>query len=350
MSLFGTDRYEPAEAARLQHDLNAEIGEDSVSERVGPGGKPVQYIEVAQALSLANTCFKFNGWSSNIVEITQDFLDEHASGRFSCGCSAIIRVTTRDGTYHEDVGYGSSENQKSKGTAVEFAKKKAVSDGIKRTLRQFGSALGLGVLGKTRKPGAKKGRVPSRPPTTTSFGASRGPPLLSNNVGPSPMQPQPTPQAQNQQPHLAPTPMQANQNQPQPQPHQAQQHQHQNQPHQHQHQQQHNNNQQGNTGFSAGMQRGRAPSPAPHAAHPMAHTTNRPTTPSTVNMNSPSPSPPEPPQTAGRGPAWQMNQQNQTLTPPPGVGGPAHGSTPFLNNKRGLESSAQPMSKRNHTN
>lgn len=35
--------------------------------------------------------------------------------RVSLGISAIVRVTLRDGTFHEDVGYGSIENAKSKG-------------------------------------------------------------------------------------------------------------------------------------------------------------------------------------------------------------------------------------------
>eukprot|EP01098_Paradermamoeba_levis_P004744 TRINITY_DN2021_c0_g1_i2.p1 TRINITY_DN2021_c0_g1~~TRINITY_DN2021_c0_g1_i2.p1 ORF type:complete len:337 (-),score=98.49 TRINITY_DN2021_c0_g1_i2:182-1192(-) len=47
----------------------------------------------------------------------------------------------KDGTFHEDVGYGCAENPK-KATAIEFAKKEAVSDARKRALRIFGSSLG----------------------------------------------------------------------------------------------------------------------------------------------------------------------------------------------------------------
>ncbi len=37
--------------------------------------------------------------------------------------SAVVRIQLKDGTYHEDVGYGIVEGQKSKGTAIENAKK-----------------------------------------------------------------------------------------------------------------------------------------------------------------------------------------------------------------------------------
>jgi recombination DNA repair RAD52 pathway protein len=43
-------------------------------------------------------------------------------GRFTVGVTAVVRVTLRDGTFHEDVGFGMSENPK-KGSAIENAKK-----------------------------------------------------------------------------------------------------------------------------------------------------------------------------------------------------------------------------------
>ena len=41
-------------------------------------------------------------------------------GRVSLGISAIIRVTLRDGTFHEDIGYGSIENAKNTGITYIF--------------------------------------------------------------------------------------------------------------------------------------------------------------------------------------------------------------------------------------
>lgn len=47
----------------------------------------------------------------------------------------------KDGTSHEDVGYGTGENPR-RGLAIGNAKKEAVSDARKRALRLFGDALG----------------------------------------------------------------------------------------------------------------------------------------------------------------------------------------------------------------
>eukprot|EP00668_Euglena_longa_P000454 GGOE01000576.1.p1 GENE.GGOE01000576.1~~GGOE01000576.1.p1 ORF type:complete len:300 (-),score=61.85 GGOE01000576.1:188-1036(-) len=103
-------------------------------------------------------------------EITQDYCELLPSGRYSAGCSAVVRVTLKDGAFHEDLGYGQSENQKSKGTALEWAKKTAISDGLKRALRYFGQALGLSVYDKPylkamkeRSPKTTMFRVPSTP-------------------------------------------------------------------------------------------------------------------------------------------------------------------------------------------
>ena len=64
------------------------------------------------------------------------------NNKISLGISALVRVTLADGTYHEDIGYGSIENAKSKALAFEKAKKEAVTDGLKRGLKAFGNALG----------------------------------------------------------------------------------------------------------------------------------------------------------------------------------------------------------------
>lgn len=61
-------------------------------------------------------------------------LEELNGGRVNCGVSAVVRIQLKDGTYHEDVGYGISENQKTKGAALEKAKKEAVSDALKRSV------------------------------------------------------------------------------------------------------------------------------------------------------------------------------------------------------------------------
>ena len=55
-----------------------------------------------------------------MVNITTDFIDfNEESRRFNVGVTAIVRVTLRDGVFHEDVGYGLLENSKSKGAALD---------------------------------------------------------------------------------------------------------------------------------------------------------------------------------------------------------------------------------------
>ena len=69
-------------------------------------------------------------------------------GKVSISCSATVRVTLKDGTYREDIGCGSMENCSSKSQAFEKAKKEASTDALKRTLKNFGSVLGLCLYDK----------------------------------------------------------------------------------------------------------------------------------------------------------------------------------------------------------
>jgi len=119
-------------------------------------------------IELANQIFGFNGWSSSVVDITPDYIEESNKGRFTVGVTAVVKVMLKDGTFHEDVGFGMSEHPK-KGSAIENAKKEAVSDARKRALRLFGNALGnclydkqhLQVLKKVNK--GAKGFLPEVP-------------------------------------------------------------------------------------------------------------------------------------------------------------------------------------------
>ncbi|KAG5637350.1 hypothetical protein H0H81_004861 [Sphagnurus paluster] len=130
--------------AALQAKLNQKLGPEYISQRPGPGGGPkLTYAEGWKIINLANEVFGFNGWSSNVISLTIDFMDyNEESRRYNVGTTAIVRVTLRDGVYHEDIGYGMLENSKSKGSALDKCKKEAVTDGLKRALRNFGNLLG----------------------------------------------------------------------------------------------------------------------------------------------------------------------------------------------------------------
>ncbi|CAG8667661.1 2782_t:CDS:2, partial [Paraglomus brasilianum] len=133
--------YTCEEEKHIQNKLNEKLDPELVAYRPGPGHTRVAYIEGRQVISLANEIFGFNGWSSNVKEITIDFVNEIQGGRIQVGVSVILRVTLKDGTYREDVGYGSGEFPK-KADAFQKAKKEAMTDALKRTLRSFGELLG----------------------------------------------------------------------------------------------------------------------------------------------------------------------------------------------------------------
>jgi DNA repair and recombination protein RAD52 len=141
--------YTAQEIATLQSRLDKQLGPEYISSRPGAGGQKVHYLAAEKVINLANEVFGFNGWSSAIKVITIDFIDENPhNGKISLGLSVTVRVTLRDGTYHEDIGYGHIENCKGKAAAFEKAKKEGTTDGLKRALRTFGNVLGNCIYDK----------------------------------------------------------------------------------------------------------------------------------------------------------------------------------------------------------
>ncbi|KAI1418481.1 recombination protein Rad52 [Hypoxylon sp. FL1857] len=135
--------------ATLQARLEKQLGPEYLSARSGPSGQKVHYIAAEKCIALANEVFGFNGWSSSIQNIQVDFVDENPQTfKISLGLSVIVRVTLRDGTYHEDIGYGHIENCKGKAAAFEKAKKEGTTDALKRALRNFGNVLGNCIYDK----------------------------------------------------------------------------------------------------------------------------------------------------------------------------------------------------------
>ncbi|KAI1291467.1 DNA repair protein rad52 [Mortierella claussenii] len=136
------------EKARLDVELTKYLAPEFAATRAGPGRATLTYIEGWRIKNLANKLFGFDGWSSAITDVTVDFLDVDHDGRVAVGVSVMVRVTLKDGTFHEDIGYGSSENQKSKAASLEKAKKEATTDGLKRALTSFGNVLGTCLYDK----------------------------------------------------------------------------------------------------------------------------------------------------------------------------------------------------------
>uniref|UniRef100_A0A665TWC1 DNA repair protein RAD52 homolog n=1 Tax=Echeneis naucrates TaxID=173247 RepID=A0A665TWC1_ECHNA len=137
------------------------LGPEYISTRVAGGGQRVCYIEGHRVIGLANEMFGYNGWSHSISQQNVDFVD-HINGKFYVGVSAFVKVQLKDGSFHEDVGYGVSEGLKSKALSLEKARKEAVTDGMKRALKCFGNALGNCILDKEYLLALNK--IPKQPP------------------------------------------------------------------------------------------------------------------------------------------------------------------------------------------
>lgn len=107
--------------AALQAKLQKKLGPEFISQRPGPGGgAKLTYAEGWRIINLANDVFGYNGWSSSVVSLTTDFIDKNAAtDRVSIGVTAIVRVSLRDGVFHEDIGYGALDNGKSMAAALD---------------------------------------------------------------------------------------------------------------------------------------------------------------------------------------------------------------------------------------
>ncbi|XP_057557770.1 DNA repair protein RAD52 homolog isoform X3 [Hippopotamus amphibius kiboko] len=143
---FGQYRYTAEEYQAIQNALRQRLGPEYISSRMAGGGQKVCYIEGHRVVNLANEMFGYNGWAHSITQQNVDFVDLN-NGKFYVGVCAFVRVQLKDGSYHEDVGYGVSEGLKSKALSLEKARKEAVTDGLKRAL-SFGNALGNCILDK----------------------------------------------------------------------------------------------------------------------------------------------------------------------------------------------------------
>ncbi|XP_045630689.1 DNA repair protein RAD52 homolog isoform X6 [Ursus americanus] len=144
---FGQYQYTAEEYQAIQNALRQRLGPEYISSRMAGGGQRVCYIEGHRVINLANEMFGYNGWAHSITQQNVDFVDLN-NGKFYVGVCAFVRVQLKDGSYHEDVGYGVSEGLKSKALSLEKARKEAVTDGLKRALRSFGNALGNCILDK----------------------------------------------------------------------------------------------------------------------------------------------------------------------------------------------------------
>lgn len=161
-------QFSPSESEDIQANLTRQLDVDNVQFRSNGTGGNVAYLEGWRAINLANEIFGFNGWSSEILQIKTEFSETDSNGRHTVGVSCRVRISLRDGTFHDDIGYGSGENQRSKATCYDKAYKESVTDAMKRALRLFGNRLGNCTYDKQF---IKNLRAP-RPSYVSDLGAS----------------------------------------------------------------------------------------------------------------------------------------------------------------------------------
>lgn len=148
MLSFGNTPWTASEIAAISRHLTRPVAPEVLAERAGPASSKLVYLEGWRAPQLANKAFGFNGWSSKIVRFEVDMCQKDKNGYFEVGLAAVVRVTLKDGTHREDIGYGSAKDR-SRSIAIDHARKSSITDGLKRALKQFGPALGSNLLDST---------------------------------------------------------------------------------------------------------------------------------------------------------------------------------------------------------
>lgn len=119
-----------------------------VQTRPGPGRQTIHYLDTATVIHQANQIFGFNGWCHQIIRYFKNY-QFYEQGRYRVGYSAIVRVTLKNGCFHEAVGCGDADLP-FLGQAIENSQKTATSDALKRCLKIFGEALGNDLMGKLK--------------------------------------------------------------------------------------------------------------------------------------------------------------------------------------------------------
>ncbi len=119
------------------------------------GNISLSYLEGYDIIDTANFAFGFGGWSYRVKTLEQVSEEVNQNQNKVIGYKAIVAITVYD-VHHkshivrEDVGYGTGI-AKDYASAHESAGKEAITDGLKRAFRTFGSQFGNALYDKTQK-------------------------------------------------------------------------------------------------------------------------------------------------------------------------------------------------------
>lgn len=137
----------------LFEDLTKRLDPSLIARRkVGGRSQPAPYIEGFEAINQANRHFGFDGWSSDVIAVDAQ-TTRRVDGTTGEATESVlyyratVRVTIKEwGISKTDIGVGVLAAQN--GDAHDMAVKGAVTDGLKRALRQFGPQFGNDLYDK----------------------------------------------------------------------------------------------------------------------------------------------------------------------------------------------------------
>jgi len=144
--------------------LNEPLLKENVKTREGTGNTVLFYLASFHVIEEANRIFGFDGWSSEILTLTQTDKTEYEKKPYNAGDKpkkmvsisylCKLRVTVRAGDediIKEDVGFGNGVAGATAygiGSCIELASKEAVTDALKRCMRYYGNKFGLTLYDK----------------------------------------------------------------------------------------------------------------------------------------------------------------------------------------------------------
>jgi len=133
--------------------LNQPLDPSRVKTREGPGGKTLSYVEGHDCVATANEIFSVGNWGYAVKEIQSigygkvkvrdpdnpdEFIDEERMMYY-----AVVELRIADCAPITEAGFGSTRGDRPE--HHEMAVKGAVTDGLKRCLKNYGEQFGLGL-------------------------------------------------------------------------------------------------------------------------------------------------------------------------------------------------------------
>lgn len=132
------------------------------------GNITLSYLEGYDLINTANYAFGFGNWSYRVTKLEQVSEEINEKKNRVIGYRAIVAITVNDLAHkhsitREDVGFGTGI-AKQYADAHESGAKEAVTDGLKRALRTFGSQFGNALYDKQQRNVDHKSQRPQQIP------------------------------------------------------------------------------------------------------------------------------------------------------------------------------------------